>query len=59
MAANGAEESFAVADVLAGVLTMRSGDADSKKKAHEYLQRFQKSVCQGYFTRDYEERDKG
>ncbi len=44
MAANGAQESFAPADVLGAVMTMRSGEQETKKKAHEYLERFQKSV---------------
>lgn len=44
MATNGALEAFAPPDVLAAVMTMRSGEQDAKKKAHEYLERFQKSV---------------
>ncbi|KOS17837.1 Uncharacterized protein ESCO_003194 [Escovopsis weberi] len=43
MAANGAQEAFAPSDVLGAVLTMRTGEQDSKKQAHEYLERFQKS----------------
>lgn len=41
MASNG--EAFAPADVLGAVMTMRGGEQESKKKAHEYLERFQKS----------------
>lgn len=44
MATNGGEEAFAPTDVLAAVMTMRGGEQESKKKAHEYLERFQKSV---------------
>jgi transportin-3 len=43
MATNGAQEAFAPPDVLAAVMTMRSGEQDAKKHAHEYLERFQKS----------------
>ncbi|KFH44036.1 hypothetical protein ACRE_052070 [Hapsidospora chrysogenum ATCC 11550] len=43
MATNGSEEAFAPADVLAAVMTMRGGEQENKKKAHEYLERFQKS----------------
>jgi transportin-3 len=43
MAANGAQEAFAPSDVLGAVMTMRSGEQEAKKKAHEYLERFQKS----------------
>lgn len=44
MATNGNQETFAPDDVLAAVMTMRGGEQESKKKAHEYLERFQKSV---------------
>jgi transportin-3 len=44
MASNGAQEAFAPADVLAAVMTMRGADTTAKTKAHEYLERFQKSV---------------
>lgn len=44
MASNGGEEAFAPSDVLRAVMTMRGGEQDSKKQAHEYLERFQKSV---------------
>jgi transportin-3 len=44
MASNGARETFEVSHVLAAMLTMRSGDADKKKVAVDYLGRFQKSV---------------
>ncbi|KAJ6447050.1 mRNA transport regulator [Purpureocillium lavendulum] len=43
MATNGSQESFAPSDVLAAVMTMRTGEQDSKTKAHHYLERFQKS----------------
>ncbi|KAH7160891.1 armadillo-type protein [Dactylonectria macrodidyma] len=43
MATNGAQEAFAPPDVLAAVLTMRGGEQEAKKQAHEYLERFQKS----------------
>ncbi|KAK7398420.1 Nuclear import receptor [Neonectria punicea] len=43
MATNGAQEAFAPPDVLAAVMTMRSGEQEAKKQAHEYLERFQKS----------------
>ncbi|PTB70766.1 ARM repeat-containing protein [Trichoderma citrinoviride] len=43
MATNGTQEAFAPTDVLGAVMTMRSGEQEAKKKAHEYLQRFQKS----------------
>ncbi|OAR02404.1 hypothetical protein LLEC1_03436 [Akanthomyces lecanii] len=43
MAANGAQDSFSPSDVLAAVMTMRSGEQDAKKKAHAYLESFQKS----------------
>lgn len=43
MASNGGEEAFAPSDVLGAVMTMRGGEQDSKKQAHEYLERFQKS----------------
>lgn len=45
MASNGSEEAFAPSDVLGAVMTMRGGEQETKKKAHEYLERFQKSVC--------------
>lgn len=44
MATNGTQEAFAPSDVLGAVMTMRSGEQESKTKAHEYLERFQKSV---------------
>lgn len=43
MAANGPQEVFATSDVLAAVMTMRSGELEIKTKAHQYLERFQKS----------------
>ena len=48
MATNGAHDAFAPSDVLAAVMTMRSGEQDAKKKAHEYLESFQKSVRCGH-----------
>ncbi|UKZ47233.1 hypothetical protein TrVGV298_001449 [Trichoderma virens] len=44
MATNGTQEAFAPTDVLGAVMTMRSGEQEAKKKAHEYLERFQKSA---------------
>lgn len=46
MAANGvgSHEAFLPSEVLQAVLTMRSSDAESKKKAAAYLESFQKSV---------------
>ena len=45
MAANGASApTFALSDVVTAVTTMRTGNNDTKKKAHEYLEKFQKSV---------------
>lgn len=44
MASNGVQETFTVPNVLAAMLTMRSGDNDKKKIAVDYLGRFQKSV---------------
>lgn len=43
MATNGAQEAFAPPDVLAAVMTMRTGEQEAKKQAHKYLERFQKS----------------
>ncbi|KAM0448942.1 hypothetical protein ACHAO4_008169 [Trichoderma viride] len=42
MATNGTA-GFAPSDVLGAVMTMRSGEQEAKKKAHEYLEQFQKS----------------
>lgn len=44
MAANGTQAGFAPSDVLGAVMTMRSGEQEAKKNAHEYLEQFQKSV---------------
>lgn len=44
MAANGEQDSFSPEDVLTAVATMRSGEQEAKKKAHQYLESFQKSV---------------
>lgn len=49
MATNGAQEAFAPPDVLAAVMTMRGGEQEAKKQAHEYLERFQKSVSRACF----------
>ncbi|KAK3180450.1 Nuclear import receptor [Lecanicillium sp. MT-2017a] len=43
MAANGEQDNFSPEDVLAAVATMRSGEQEAKKKAHQYLEGFQKS----------------
>ncbi|KAI1657529.1 ARM repeat-containing protein [Daldinia decipiens] len=43
MAANGAQQGFGPDEVHQAMLTMRGGDSDKKKKAHEYLELFQKS----------------
>ncbi|KAI2621125.1 ARM repeat-containing protein [Hypoxylon sp. NC1633] len=43
MAANGTRQTFGPDEVLQAMLTMRGGDSDKKKKAHEYLESFQKS----------------
>lgn len=44
MASNGAHAAFPPEQVLEAMLTMRSNDADRKKKAHKFLEEFQKSV---------------
>lgn len=44
MAANGSQQAFTPEDVLQAMVTMRGGDTDKKKRAHEYLEGFQKSV---------------
>ena len=44
MASNGTVEAFTPSDVLAAVTTMRTGEKETKIKAHEYLEKFQKSV---------------
>ncbi|KAI0025529.1 exportin 1-like protein [Xylariomycetidae sp. FL0641] len=44
MAANGAQQTFAPDDVLQAMMTMRGGNSDKKKKAHEFLESFQKSA---------------
>ena len=38
---------FALGDVVTAVTTMRTGNNDAKKKAHEFLEVFQKSVSAG------------
>ncbi|TDZ27748.1 Uncharacterized protein CTRI78_v012193 [Colletotrichum trifolii] len=43
MATNGTQEAFALSDVLSAMVTMRGGEQEPKKKAHAYLERFQKS----------------
>lgn len=45
MASNGAQAAFPPEQVLEAMLTMRSNDVDRKKKAHKFLEEFQKSVC--------------
>lgn len=44
MATNGAQEAYAPGDVLAALTTMRGSEQDTKKRAHEFLENFQKSV---------------
>lgn len=46
MASNGlgADAAFPPSQVLEAMLTMRSSDNERKKKAHEFLEGFQKSV---------------
>jgi transportin-3 len=46
MATNGLGNpaAFAPSEVLEAMMTMRSSDSIRKKKAHEYLEEFQKSV---------------
>lgn len=44
MATNGAQEAYAPGDVLAALTTMRGSQQDTKKRAHEFLENFQKSV---------------
>ncbi|KAI2607600.1 ARM repeat-containing protein [Hypoxylon fragiforme] len=45
MATNGgAQPAFGPDEVLQAMLTMRGGDSEKKKKAHEYLELFQKST---------------
>lgn len=44
MATNGAQEAYAPGDVLAALTTMRGSEQDTKKRAHEFLEGFQKSV---------------
>lgn len=43
MASNGAQAAFPPEQVLEAMLTMRSNDVDRKKKAHKFLEEFQKS----------------
>ncbi|KXJ92412.1 exportin 1-like protein [Microdochium bolleyi] len=45
MAANGSHQAFTPEDVLQAMVTMRGGDTDKKKRAHEYLESFQKSTA--------------
>ncbi|KAI0379774.1 ARM repeat-containing protein [Hypomontagnella monticulosa] len=44
MATNGVQQAFSPDEVLQAMLTMRGGDSEKKKKAHEYLELFQKSA---------------
>ena len=44
MAANGEQDNFSPGDVLSALTTMKSGEQEAKKKAHQYLESFQKSV---------------
>jgi len=43
MSSNGVHDAFTPSHVLAAVRTMRTGEKETKTKAHEYLERFQKS----------------
>ncbi|KAI0100485.1 exportin 1-like protein [Nemania sp. FL0031] len=45
MATNGAQQAFALADVLQAMLTMRGGDPDKKSRATKFLGEFQKSTA--------------
>lgn len=45
MATNGTQQAFTPDEVFQAMQTMRGSDTDKKKKAHEYLESFQKSVC--------------
>lgn len=45
MASNGAQAAYTPENVLAAVVAMRGTEREAKKQAHEYLERFQKSVC--------------
>lgn len=44
MAANGNDSQEAFAPVLAAMSTMRDGQREQKQAAHQYLEKFQKSV---------------
>ena len=50
MATNGTPQAFAPGEVLQAMQTMRGSDTDKKKKAHEYLESFQKSVGFLFFS---------
>jgi hypothetical protein len=45
MATNGSGPTQAFAPVLTAMSTMRDGQREQKKAAHQYLEGFQKSVC--------------
>ena len=45
MATNGVQQAFTPEEVFQAMQTMRGSDSEKKKKAHEYLESFQKSVC--------------
>lgn len=45
MATNGTQQAFSPDEVFQAMQTMRGSDLEKKKKAHEYLESFQKSVC--------------
>jgi transportin-3 len=53
MSSNGVQDAFTPSHVLAAVRTMRTGEKETKTKAHEYLERFQKSVRQTLLTQTY------
>ncbi|EMR66128.1 putative exportin 1-like protein [Eutypa lata UCREL1] len=44
MATNGTQQAFTPDEVFQAMQTMRGSDTDKKKKAHEYLESFQKST---------------
>jgi len=50
MAANGSGPQQAYAPVLTAMATMRDGQREQKKAAHQYLESFQKSVRRNHST---------
>lgn len=57
MAQNGSATAVAFAPVLTAMSTMRDGQREQKKAAHQYLESFQKSVGLWSDERDWELRD--